>query len=538
MNTNDIQQWNELYPVTSALLDAQAWEKLTEHAHDCSRPINLADKLLPEYLRENNVPQYLTDLLHIEWCRYQALRQEGDFICHSGQFEINPTLDLIQTQWSLSPCFTDDGSLAKITPRHEGQWMLIWKDPETSQIRTRPADDGELLAIKIAVDQLDIHDVASEADVSVGSIYMAQRRAAREGLLLAPPSKIRRNRDEFPADQDIPQEYLVADTFTLQWHITQACDLHCRHCYDRSKRSPLTLEQGYSVLDNLVDFCIERNVWGHVCFTGGNPFMYPDFFELYRGAAQRGFSTSILGNPVSREKLRKLIDIKMPGYFQVSLEGLQEYNNYIRGNGHFCKTLEFLDLLREMNISSAVMLTLNKDNMDQVLPLAELLRDRTDSFTFNRLSPVGQGADLLLPEPSDYAAFLSDFVDASQTNPTITFKDNLINIELNKRGLKPFDGCTGFGCGAAFNFLAVLPDGQTHACRKFPSPVGNVLESTIAHIYNSHDADSYRHRPAACQSCHLRTTCGGCFAVTRGYNLNITTNRDPHCFICGYQSIL
>ena len=34
--------------------------------------------------------------------------------------------------------------------------------------------------------------------------------------------------------------------------------------------------------------------------------------------------------------------------------------------------------------------------------------------------------------------------------------------------MEPFGGCTGFGCGAAFNFMAVLPDGEVHACRKVP----------------------------------------------------------------------
>ncbi|NDY43751.1 hypothetical protein G3N55_13020, partial [Dissulfurirhabdus thermomarina] len=40
------------------------------------------------------------------------------------------------------------------------------------------------------------------------------------------------------------------------------------------------------------------------------------------------------------------------------------------------------------------------------------------------------------------------------------FKDNLLNALLHREGLPLSDGCTGYGCGAAFNFIALLPDGE------------------------------------------------------------------------------
>ncbi len=66
-----------------------------------------------------------------------------------------------------------------------------------------------------------------------------------------------------------------------------------------------------------------------------------------------------------------------------------------------------------------VMLTLTRDNLDQVLPLGELRRGRADVFPFNRLSPVGAAADLLLPEPTAYRAFLAAYLAATETNPAV-----------------------------------------------------------------------------------------------------------------------
>ncbi len=270
---------------------------------------------------------------------------------------------------------------------------------------------------------------------------------------------------------------------------------------------------------------------GHICLTGGNPLLYPHFFELYAAAAGQGFETSILGNPTTKENLQRIADIRKPRYFQVSLEGLEDQNDFIRGKGFFKKVFTFLDLLRETNIRSVVMLTLTKDNIDQILPLADLLSGYADIFAFNRLSCVGEGANLLLPSKQAYSNFLEAYVKASEGNPFFRRKDNLISTILDKQGQELSRGCTGYGCGAAFSFIAVLPDGEAHACRKFPSPIGNLTIQSLAQIYDSPVAASYRRGSAACGGCRLRHVCGSCLAVLYGLGKNIFKERDPFCFI-------
>ena len=100
--------------------------------------------------------------------------------------------------------------------------------------------------------------------------------------------------------------------------------------------------------------------------------LYPHFNELYQAAADRGFMTAVLGNPMPRHRIEEMLAIKKPEFYQVSLEGLREHNDYIRGQDHFDRIFDFLDLLKEKNIYSMVMLTLTRANMDEVLELAEL----------------------------------------------------------------------------------------------------------------------------------------------------------------------
>ncbi len=203
----------------------------------------------------------------------------------------------------------------------------------------------------------------------------------------------------------------------------------------------------------------------------------------------------------------------------------------IRGHGHFERVLEFLSALRQSEIYSMVMLTLTNENLSQVLPLAEKLRGRADLFTFNRLSLVGEGARLKLPSKSDYMAFLEAYLEAAKRNPLIALKDNLINITRYQNGLPVFGGCTGYGCGAAFNFVCLLADGTVHACRKFPSPIGSIFRNGLAELYDSDSARRYRSGSRACRLCAIRPVCGGCLAIAYSFGLNVFEERDPYCFI-------
>jgi selenobiotic family peptide radical SAM maturase len=293
----------------------------------------------------------------------------------------------------------------------------------------------------------------------------------------------------------------------------------------------MPLDKAITVLDDLYDFCQEHNVFTQVTFTGGNPMLYPHFIELYKEAADRGFMTAILGNPMPRHRIEEMLAIQKPEFYQVSLEGLEEHNDYIRGQGHFTRVFQFLDLLKELDIYSMVMLTLTRLNMGEVLDLAEVLRSRVNLFTFNRLAMVGEGASLSSAPPEIFADFLDAFMQAAKTNPILSLKDNFFNLLRHKQGLPCVGGCAGYGCGAAFNFVSLLPDGEVHACRKLPSPIGNIHEQSLTTIYHSADARKYRAGSAQCSSCSIRPVCGGCLAVSYGFGLDIFTERDPYCWL-------
>jgi selenobiotic family peptide radical SAM maturase len=525
------EKMEKAYPACRSILGSDVWDRIIAACTTAAEPETFPNTLALQ-MDDLGLQGFLPELARLEWSCHEVTSGKIDIPTEVDRPEVNPTLELLQLSWkNLPSIFNSQKHVALATPEPGDELVLVWRDPRTGDARVRAATDEDLLVLKMVVEGIKPEEAAAVGRVPVRAVDAAIDRALHRAILLAPRSRIRRNPASFSAGHDTLDRFLASPTFAIQWHITQACDLHCKHCYDRSKRSPLRLDQALRILDDLRTFCRSRNVRGHVSFTGGNPLLYPHFFELYRGASERGLAMAILGNPAPREQIEEIVAIERPVFFQVSLEGLPEHNDMIRGPGHFKRVIEFLGVLRELEVSSMVMLTLTKDNIDQVLPLAEMLRHVTDDFTFNRLSMVGEGANLALPARDEYVAFLEAYAEASKSNPIMGLKDNLFNILRHQMGIEPFGGCTGYGCGAAFNFIAILSDGEAHACRKFPSPIGNVFEQKIVDLYESEMAEQYRSGCHACRSCAIRPVCGGCLAIAHSHGLNVFEERDPYCFL-------
>jgi selenobiotic family peptide radical SAM maturase len=517
------------------ILGKKTWGRILAALEDDSDPVSFADRL--SYLKnELQLPDFIDDLARIEWIWHQAKNQTAPLNNPADilpeKTTANPDLTLVPVFWkNLTGLIEKDSQNESPAPEHAKTHVMIWHHPKTGKLKIRDAEDIDLLALKIILEGIGPREAAAIGNTNVRAIHSALDRAIEQGILISPPSLIHRTSLDSLQTSEAIEPFLSADIFTLQWHVTQACDLQCKHCYDRSDRAPMPQDMAIAILDDFYGFCRNLHVKGQVTFTGGNPLLYPHFTKIYRAASDRGFGIAILGNPTPPDQIEKLLTIAKPAFFQISLEGLAGYNDYIRGDGHFQRSLAFLDDLRAMDIYTMVMLTLTRDNLDQVLPLGQLLTGRANHFTFNRLSTVGEGRQLLMPEKKSFEAFLSKYAEAADTNPMLGLKDNLINIIRKEKGLELFGGCTGYGCGAAFNFAALLPDGEVHACRKFPSPIGNILQNRLIDIYRSDLAEKYRTGSSACRGCSLNAVCRGCLAITYSHDLDIFEDRDPFCFL-------
>ncbi|MHC1727393.1 MAG: SPASM domain-containing protein [Syntrophobacteraceae bacterium] len=77
-----------------------------------------------------------------------------------------------------------------------------------------------------------------------------------------------------------------------------------------------------------------------------------------------------------------------------------------------------------------------------------------------------------------------------------------------------------------------------HACRKFPSPIGNLQHETLSQIYDSESAQAYRDGSLSCRGCVIRPVCGGCLASSFSFGLDVFNDRDPFCFMRKESALL
>ena len=99
--------------------------------------------------------------------------------------------------------------------------------------------------------------------------------------------------------------FLIASKY-LNIYLTNACNLHCVHCFMNAGaklKSELTSEKWKEVLS---EFYAEGGEY--VTFTGGEPTMYPQFEEVVMFAHQIGLKVTVLSNGLlwSEEKIQRI----------------------------------------------------------------------------------------------------------------------------------------------------------------------------------------------------------------------------------------
>ena len=143
---------------------------------------------------------------------------------------------------------------------------------------------------------------------------------------------------------------------TLWINTGSLCNITCRNCYielspENDRLAYITRAEAAAYLDEIV-----RDRWPvtEIGFTGGEPFMNPDFIAMLGDALSRGFSVLVLTNamqPMLRPRvLTGLLGLRHAHgdklTMRVSLDHYsEELHDTERSAGAFAKTIEGIDWL-------------------------------------------------------------------------------------------------------------------------------------------------------------------------------------------------
>ncbi len=326
--------------------------------------------------------------------------------------------------------------------------------------------------------------------------------------------------------------------FYFQWHITDSCNLRCKHCYHESySHIGLKIEQLLKIGTHLCDAVKRWGKIGSFSITGGEPFIRKNavfqLLDLLESRAEIGhFDILTNGTIVDEEIASRLVHYNKLRRIQLSLEGLKDTNDRIRGAGSYDMIINKINELNKYGLTISVMMTLGRHNKEEVIPLAEKLGEiGVEAFVLDRFIPEGQSEHL-----QEWVLTSSEIRNVYE-NCYALFQKTLSPRMLLYRTLfclvNPQDEHIGAMCSVGNNALTIMPNGDVFPCRRLPIRLGNLLETTVYDIWFTHPLLWKFRNPdnlkGKCKDCEYIPVCRGCrafaFAMTGDY-----LEADPQCW--------
>jgi radical SAM protein with 4Fe4S-binding SPASM domain len=342
----------------------------------------------------------------------------------------------------------------------------------------------------------------------------------------------------------------TARDFFLQWHLTERCNLACRHCYQSGVTgAEMDLrsigETAAEVSDMLEDWAERYEILfsPSLTITGGEPFLRQDLFEVLSLLARQGFDIHLLtnGTLIDRDRARRLEGL-LRG-IQVSIEGPEPVHDAIRGKGAFRKAVAGVEALAGGNIPVSLNVTISRLNVHYLHEAVMLGRELgVPRIGFSRLVPRGRGtglAEAMLTPREVGEVYRSLFAPGSDT-PEVVSGDPLADGGASgSDGDEDRGDVACGGCAAGIGGLTLMADGTITPCRRLPIPIGNIRNDSLREIWaESKVLNQLRDRSAytgKCGGCPRWAVCRGCRAIA--YACGEVSGHaaflgdDPQCFI-------
>lgn len=349
----------------------------------------------------------------------------------------------------------------------------------------------------------------------------------------------------------------------IQFHITRLCESRCPHCYFNvleSKTGTLSFGECLFVIDEIVKASNHLQLKPVIDFTGGDPLLHPDIYDILQYSSSLGVSIGLKCNShqISLSSIKKLQQCKVERIY-LSLEGLEIVNDSIRGKGDFNRTIKAISLLKENGFYTRVHMTLSKYNLHEVIPLIDFFIKNKfiiDVFSWSRF--WSDKNPKLLMDKVEFETILEDqleylkkiynsedfyvCLDNGKIVPRIgfEFKEHIWFPFLHKKGIissvtyeKLLSICNSVNCTSTRNVYIIDNNGDVSKCRKIAeSTIGNIFKDAFLNIVENNLNEKYKEmaRYSKCGKCTFFNVCAGCPAMALA-KTGSPLNGDPDCFI-------
>ena len=181
----------------------------------------------------------------------------------------------------------------------------------------------------------------------------------------------------------------------LYIYLTNACNMSCKHCY-LGERLVEKEQMSFSSVKAHLEFW--RQVGStKLCFLGGEPTLYDHLHESVDYARALDYKKVIINTNLSNYAYRVMreFDPNEITYIQTSLDGANpDTHDMIRRAGAFNETVESIMKLSKQGHDVRLIMTVNKFNVGEVIPMIKLAHQLGCSLVkFHLMSEIGNASD-------------------------------------------------------------------------------------------------------------------------------------------------
>lgn len=336
----------------------------------------------------------------------------------------------------------------------------------------------------------------------------------------------------------------------IAWEVTRSCNLACKHCRAEAHPDPYPGEFSTDEAKALIDTFPETGS-PIIIFTGGEPLLRPDIFELVRHARSRDLRCVMApnGTLITPENARLMKESGI-SRCSISIDGPEAgSHDLFRGvPGAFEASLRGISLLKEQGIEFQINSTVTKGNLARFKDIFHLA-DRLGAAAWHifLLVPMGRAAGLSgeVISAAEYEETLNWFYDFRKTTAMhlkATCAPHYYRVmrqRARQEGLKVTPESFGMdaltrGCLGGTGFCFISHTGQVQPCGYLELDCGNVRATPFPEIWRSSRHFLEFRNPAdyegKCGYCEYHKVCGGCRA--RAHSL--TGNHLAQEPLCAY----
>jgi len=168
----------------------------------------------------------------------------------------------------------------------------------------------------------------------------------------------------------LPYEVLIT--------LTNRCNLKCIMCSFSNSNMDIADELKTKDIINMIDQIAKLNIKG-IVFSGGEPFLRDDLFEIIHYASKNDIKNSSLltnGTIINEEIISKINSSGLKSIC-VSIDGLENTHDYIRGRGTFKKSMDFIQIVQKQcpQVSLSITSIIMNRNLEDIPKLIKLYKE-------------------------------------------------------------------------------------------------------------------------------------------------------------------